>query len=172
MSISPRTYGDYDETNINQVYGEINPQDFVMLLKESPIQLESVMDVGSGCGRALVTAMQCIPSLKFAIGVENNGYRYMKSQQLVEECGEEIEFIYDDFQNVSFRQSDFVYCCNTMFDTIQNKDLVDKCLKECVHIFVLFTLEPRCLPFLWKTFKITTSWAEKVNVFMLSLIHI
>ena len=166
MSISPRTYGDYDETNPNQVYGEICPEDFIMLLKESPVSVESIMDVGSGCGRALVAAVQQIPSLKYAIGVENNRYRFEKSQELVGEWCDKIELICDDFQNVSFRQTELIYCCNTMFDTRQNQALVEKCLKEDPLVFVLFTLEPRCLPYFWKTFKLSTSWAEQVNVFM------
>jgi predicted RNA methylase len=108
MSISPRTYGDYDETNPNQVYGEICPEDFIMLLKESPVSVESIMDVGSGCGRALVAAVQQIPSLKYAIGVENNRYRFEKSQELVGEWCDKIELICDDFQNVSFRQAEMI----------------------------------------------------------------
>ena len=55
---------------------------------------------------------------------------------------------------------------SSLFDEDLNKQLVDKCLSECKHVFVLFTLEPRCLSFFWKKFQVKTSWMDKVTVFM------
>lgn len=170
FSISPKTYGKFIDIPQNQIYGEIAYTDFIMLIHEAPMVVNSVLDIGSGCGTILFHAAQDISSLDYLLGVENNRYRFDKSILLLEQqhesIQEKVEFICDDFQNISFSQTDMVYCCNTMFDTCQNKELIDKCLHECKGVFVLFTLEPRCLPYFLKTFWVTTSWINKVRVFM------
>tara|TARA_B100000900_G_C20519084_1_gene691387 strand:+ start:556 stop:1086 length:531 start_codon:yes stop_codon:yes gene_type:complete len=170
FSISPQEYQNYEKGNINQIYGEIDGYLLQSIIEESPIVIESILDVGSGCGRALIIVAKNIPYLQYLCGIENNKYRYNKSIDHLTQCElniqHKLEFVLDDFTNHSFSQVDFVYCCNTMFDEDLNKQLVDKCLSECKHVFLLFTLEPRCLSFFWKKFQVKTSWMDKVTVFM------
>ena len=132
-NISPKSYGAYDEHNLNNVYGEINGFDLWKIINEFPILVERVLDVGSGCGGPLMYLVEhgcCV----YACGIENNHYRYKKSIVL--------------------------------FDGQQNHRLVQKCLDECRNIFILFSLEQRCLQYYWKCVKVGTSWKDNVNVFI------
>lgn len=168
-NISPKSYGAYDEHNLNNVYGEINGFDLWKIISEFPILVERFLDVGSGCGGPAMYLVEhggCV----YACGIENNKYRYEKSNVLLSQKGDHIqqkvEFIEDTFENHSFVPYDVVYCCNTMFDVHQNSKLVQKCLNECMNIFILFTLEPRCLQYYWKCVKVSASWKDNVNVFI------
>ena len=129
ISISPQEYNNYEKGDINQVYGEIDGHLLQSIIEESPIVIESILDIGSGCGRALIIVAENIPYMQYLCGIENNEYRYEKSIQYLKQCGlnvqQKLEFIYDDFIHHSFSQVDFVYCCNTMFDKDLNKQLVD-----------------------------------------------
>ena len=168
-NISPKSDGAYDEPNLNNVYGEINGFDLWKIINEFPILVETFLDVKSGCGGPLIYIAEHDGSV-YACGIENNHYRYEKSNVLLYQKGEDVqqrvEFIEDTFDNHSFVPYDVVYCCNTMFDVQQNNRLVQKCLDECRNIFILFSLEQRCLQYYWKCVKVGTSWKDNVNVFI------
>ena len=76
FSISPQEYQNYEKGNINQIYGEIDGYLLQSIIEESPIVIESILDVGSGCGRALIIVAKNIPYLQYLCGIENNKYRY------------------------------------------------------------------------------------------------
>jgi 2-polyprenyl-3-methyl-5-hydroxy-6-metoxy-1,4-benzoquinol methylase len=166
-NISPRSYGKCHESN--NVYGEISGFDLLKIIQDLPIMIETFLDVGSGCGGPLMTLVEQ-GQVVYACGIEKNTYRYEKSNVLLSQKSEDIqqkvEFIEDTFENHSFVPYDVVYCCNTMFDVPLNTKLVQKCLDECMNVFLLFTLEPRCLQYYWKCVKVNTSWKDNVNVFM------
>jgi len=166
--ITPREYGDYK--NPNYVYGEMHAPDVAGLLDQSPYAMYTMLDAGSGCGRLVLELAQSRPHMTYLCGVELDTYRHSKAQQLWNESDydiqQKVEFIHGDFLEQSFAPFDFVYCCNTMFDAELNKKMINKILKECDHVFVLYTLEPRCLPYFWKTWKVRTSWMKEVNVYM------
>ena len=65
FSISPKTYGKFIDIPQNQIYGEIAYTDFIMLIHEAPMVVNSVLDIGSGCGTILFHAAQDISSLDY-----------------------------------------------------------------------------------------------------------
>ena len=168
--ISPREYTCAKEDN--EIYGEINVLDFIRLIKECPFSIYRILDVGSGCGRCLISLCKSKlgDTIEYVCGIESNTYRYNKSVNALSSESESIlnkvEFICDDLSTISFVHFDLVYCCNTMFDSNLNVTLVDKLLQEKVGIFMLYTIEPRCRQFYWKTVEIETSWLKKVPVYI------
>ncbi len=168
-SISPKTYGTFDN-NVNNVYGEIYCDDLILLILEAPITIYSFIDLGCGIGKQIIHVSKQLSQIEYVCGIENNHYRYYKAQLKLNKCSttiqNKVEIIYDDFLNHSFVPYDFVYCCNTMFDNEQNEKLIKKCIRECKHVFVLFTLEPKCFHLFWRKFSVKTSWKNNVDVYM------
>ena len=167
--ISPREYN--CATNDNEIYGEMNGNDFINIIKECPYTIFKMIDVGSGCGKGLIYLCNSDIGydLEYVCGIESNEYRYNKSKCLLSSQKNQIlnkvEFVCDDFKNISFATFDLVYCCNIMFDTDVNNKLIDKLLQEKIGIFILYTIEPRCSHLFWKRIFVNTSWLSTVPVY-------
>ena len=167
--ISPREYN--CATNDNEIYGEIDGNDFINIIKECPYTIFKMIDVGSGCGKGLIYLCNSDIGydLEYVCGIECNEYRYNKSKSLLSSQNNlilnKLEFVCDDFKNISFATFDLVYCCNIMFDTDVNNKLIDKLLQENIGIFILYTIEPRCSHLFWKRIFVKTSWLSTVPVY-------
>ena len=168
--ISPREYGNYEIMHHNNIYGEIDTSDVNRILYECPFVIDKFLDAGSGCGKMILEIGKIKSNLTYLCGIENMEYRHEKAIKLLNNSSFDIqsktEFICGDFLHYSFHDFDLVYCCNVMFDNDLNQKLIEKILRECNHCFVLYSLEPKCLQYLYKKLKVNTSWMKHVDVFI------
>ena len=167
--ISPREYN--SASNKNEIYGEFKNQEYINLIKELPYPILKMIDVGSGCGKGLIYLCKSKigKDLEYVCGIEINEYRYTKSKSLLSiqapSIQNKLEFVCEDFKNITFVSYDLVYCCNIMFEPELNKKLIDKLLQEKISIFILYTIEPRCRHLFWKRILVNTSWLSTVPVY-------
>ena len=173
MMISPRTHGNYAKNDHNKVYGEIDKSDMVKLIKLLPYSIQTMLDVGSGCGDALFHIAEISPQMDYIAGIEIVKYRHEKSMLRWERAPFEIQnkiILYEgNFEAFSFHTYDLVYCCNTMFDDDLNEKLVTKLLCECNLFFVLYTKEPKCMHLYIDTMNVNTTWQKKVPVYIFQI---
>ena len=66
-----------DKNSKSYIYGEVNPKDIINLIKEFNYENCSFLDIGSGCGKIIISVaneLQLICS-----GVEIDNFRFNKS---------------------------------------------------------------------------------------------
>lgn len=144
---------DLDITNKSYIYGEVNPQNIIDIIKDvSGIQeCKHFIDIGSGCGR-LVTQMSANFPNMLCTGIETDHRR--------------VEFEWDDYNNHYFGNYDVLYCCNVIFSKEDNDKLYEKIFREFSGYLLLYNYSFDLAPYIKKSFTVQCSWDNNVNIYL------
>lgn len=169
--IQPEEYHIYKELDkdcTSYIYGEIDPNDFCNVLMEYEAENKSLLDIGSGTGRLLISLHSKYCNTHF-IGVEIDYNRYMRS---LDKCysldiheSQNLHLENLDFRNCYFGNYDIIYCCNIIFEKHDNTDLYKKLISEFSGICFLFTYDETLKYFFHKKYVVNTSWQEDVPLY-------
>jgi len=82
-----------------------------------------------------------------------------------------LNFLHDDFFNISFSKGTIFYVCNTMWDDNMNNKILNKILKESNMKYVLLAkpCDHNKLK-LYKTITVDWSWSKNSNLHIYTLI--
>lgn len=155
-----------DKNSKSYIYGEVNPKDIINLIKEFNYENCSFLDIGSGCGKIIISVaneLQLICS-----GVEIDNFRFNKSLELLNdfEINGFVEILNKDFKDIHFGSYDFIYCCNTIFEKEDNKTLYNKILKEFNGYLFLFDYDSKLKKYLIYEKNIRSSWSKNVILYV------
>ena len=166
---------DYDMNHKSYIYGEIDSQSFIDIIIDYNIYNKSFLDIGSGCGRLILSLIPISNKYNMLLsGIEIIKYRYDKSLNLLNEIIQknndnilnEIEFINSSFDNIYLGNYDIIYCCNMVFEKIDNNKLFDKIINEFQGYLFLFQYNDILKPYFYKEYKVNTSWSKDVALYM------
>lgn len=169
--IQPDEYHICKELNkecTSYIYGEVNPNDFYNVLTEYETDNKTLLDIGSGSGRLLITLHSKCNKTHF-IGVEIDYNRYKRSLHKSNSIGicesPNLHFEYLDFRNCYFGNYDIIYCCNIIFEHEDNNDLYTKLINEFSGICFLFTYNDKIKNYFHKKYEVNTSWQNNVILY-------
>ena len=88
-----------DKNNTSYIYGEVNPIDIIDVLKELNYENYSFLDIGSGCGKSILSVAHDLNI--FCTGVEIDISRYNRSIELLDKINVEhnVEIFNHHFEN-------------------------------------------------------------------------
>jgi len=155
-----------DKNNQSYIYGEVNPIDIIDVLKELNYENYSFLDIGSGCGKIILSVAYELNI--FCTGVEIDTLRYNKSMELLDKINVEhnVEFLNNDFKDIYFGNYDIIYCANTVFEKEDNKILYNKILREFNGYLFLFDYDYNLKKYLICQKIIKTSWSKNVILYI------
>tara|TARA_B100000424_G_scaffold267469_1_gene260437 strand:- start:1277 stop:1816 length:540 start_codon:yes stop_codon:yes gene_type:complete len=157
-----------DKNNSSYIYGEVDYEHFINILKKLNLIIENYefLDVGSGNGKLCIYVSNYYKIN--SVGIEIDTMRYKNSIELLENTDlyEYVEFINCCFKNHFFGNFNLLYCCNVVFEENENKLLYSKILNEFNGIFILFEYDNSLLPYLYKREIINTSWQKNVMIYI------
>ena len=144
--INPEYFSVDESTLLNNeslIYGEVFHEDILKIIKNLNYNIESILDIGSGCGK-IVTYLALNTNYNID-GIEIEQKRYQKSLSLLEDFDlyDKVNFINNSFINLYFGKYDLLYCCNTIFTYEDNLILYKKILNEFEGIFI--SILPMCI---------------------------
>ena len=172
--IAPEHYiipNDLDITNKSYIYGEVNPQNIIDIIKDvSEIQeCKHFIDIGSGCGRLVIQMSAKFPNM-LCTGIEIHNTRYETSLKILNETLEtdhgRVEFEWDDYNNHYFGNYDVLYCCNVIFSKEDNDKLYEKIFREFSGYLLLYNYSFDLAPYIKKSFPVQCSWDNNVNIYL------
>ena len=160
---------DFYISNINNTslfYGEADFNGICKIIKKYKTNQMNMLDVGSGCGKIVISC--CLNLDLYVDGIEIDENRYKKSELLLEKYNyyDKINFIHDNFSNLYFGNYDIIYCCNLIFEDNDNDILYKKIIKEFSGLFILFQFNNLLLPYFVKEEYINCSWSKNVVVYI------
>jgi len=156
-----------DTFNSSYIYGEARPLDIVNILKSHNYdELDSFIDIGSGCGK-IVLSVAFMLNIN-ATGVEIDKNRYKQSLKLLEntQLHNLVYFENCNFQNIYFGNYTILYCCNLVFCETTNKLLYNKIINEFTGVFILCNYDYSLKKYLKSTHVVKTSWNVKQNLYV------
>jgi|TARA_Y100000816_G_C25940323_1_gene490432 ubiquinone/menaquinone biosynthesis C-methylase UbiE len=151
------------------VYGEVSINDIGNIISSQKINFDSMIDVGSGCGKLTIyIALVCNINSE---GIEIDKSRFMKSEKLLEfyDLYDKVNFMNGSFEQLYFGNYDLLYCCNLVFDHDDNNILFNKIKNEFNGIVILFIYDKILLPYLTSQHIVKTSWSNEVPIFLFQL---
>ena len=155
-----------DKNNKSYIYGEVNPIDIIDVLKELNYENYSFLDIGSGCGKIILSIAHELNI--FCTGVEIDISRYNRSIELLDKINVEhnVEFFNNDFKNIYFGNYDIIYCANTVFVKEDNILLYNEILREFNGYLFLFDYDYSLKKYLICQKNIKTSWSKNVVMYI------
>lgn len=155
-----------DKNNKSYIYGEVNPKDIINIIKQFNYENCSLLDVGSGCGKIIISIANELQL--FCTSVEIDNFRFNKSLELLNdlEINGCVEILNKDFKDIYFGSYDFIYCCNTIFEKEDNKNLYNKILKEFNGYLFFFNYDSKLKKYLIYEKNIKSSWSQNVILYV------
>ena len=151
------------------VYGEVSLYDIGNIISSQKINFDSMLDVGSGCGKLTIyIALTCNIN---SDGIEIDKNRFIKSEKLLEsyDLYDKVNFMNGSFEQIYFGNYDLLYCCNLLFDQDDNNSLFNKIKCEFTGIVILYIFDKILLPYLTSQHIVKTSWSNEVTIFLFQL---
>lgn len=152
-----------DSNHKSYIYGEVDERDIYNIIKNFD-NVNSVLDVGSGCGKLIVYLS---PYYDNVDGIEICEKRYNRSIELANKHNVyNVDIMLGDYKHLYFGNYNLIYCCNKVFEKEDNKMLYTKILNEFTGYCILFDYDHMLKHYLISTHVVRTSWNKKETIYL------